>query len=748
MGLSSDEDNDDGSATPPRNKKAKASKTAHRAQKFRSEWKHNTKLFGDNVSAWLDSDADKFKARCKWCHSSFTANTSTIEKHAKTTKHTGEEEKRKSNLSIATFATRVEEPNLKQKIAVKRAEIKLAGCFAAHNISMKFMDHLTPVLKSAFPDSDILKGVEMKRTKCTGVITNVIGSVHKDDLTETLRKVKFSVLTDESTHFNCKTAAVAVRFFDKTVGPHGRIVSKFWDLSDVFPKGNFEAARQGANSDRLFHLLMGAFEKRNIPDENFVGFASDGASVMLGANNSVMTRLQERFPGIIIMRCVCHSLHLAGKDASKCLPRALEDLARNTHNFFKHSSKKVAQFAEFQQYLEVSEHKMLLLSLTRWLCLRENVDRILEQWEPLRLYLTEARFEDNTHATELLFQWLHDPVMKAYYLFLSWVLPKISTMNAYFQQSKVVVTNLHDKMAENYRELLQSFMKPIYLSVDSSGRTEPQPAGHALSPCKPLPRVSEQLKDPRISPQQAEEFKKRCKDYMVTLCNGIRSRFNFGDPLLRALPLLTPKVATKFDARPYSNSIAPFADLVPRAKPADPHTLQQLDDQWRRLPLDPDIPRDVLEEELVDVFWARIGKLTDSDGALRYGVLAGFVLAVLSLPHSNADVERIFSKITIMRNKLRNRLITRTVEGLCLASECVKGSSNCCESFEPSKKMMDSMTATVIYGSKKQSSDADKERGDGQGIGAGAGNVASAEADNDDEDVDDLWNDDEPWFTT
>lgn len=120
--------------------------------------------------------------------------------------------------------------------------------------------------------------------------------------------------------------------------------------------------------------------------------------------------------------------------------------------------------------------------------------------------------------------------------------------------------------------------------------------------------VSEQLKHPRITPVQIEDFRTRCRNYMVALCNGIRSRFDFGDPLLQALPILKPKTATSFDKRQYSNSILPFTEFVPRAKPSDPAKLQSLDDQWRRLPLDTDdIPRDILEEEEVDVFWSRVG---------------------------------------------------------------------------------------------------------------------------------------------
>lgn len=224
MGVSSDEENDgDGLSTPPRTKKPKT--TSKRQQKFRNEWRSDTKSFGKDVKAWLDSDpTSKYKARCKWCDATMTANKTTIQAHEASRKHSAEAEKRKSNLTIETFAAvNAEQTNLKHKIAVKRAEIKLAGCFAAHNIPFRFMDHLIPAIKSAIPDSSICKDMDMKRLKCTRVVTNVIGKGQKEDLTEILKTVKFSVLTDESTHFNVKTAAVAVRYRDKKLG---RIVTK------------------------------------------------------------------------------------------------------------------------------------------------------------------------------------------------------------------------------------------------------------------------------------------------------------------------------------------------------------------------------------------------------------------------------------------------------------------------------------------------------------------------------------------
>jgi hypothetical protein len=42
--------------------------------------------------------------------------------------------------------------------------------------------------------------------------------------------------------------------------------------------------------------------------------------------------------------------------------------------------------------------------------------------------------------------------------------------------------------------------------------------------------------------------------------------------------------------------------------------------------------------------------------------LAIYVLTILSLPHSNADNERVFSKVNLIKTKSRNRLIMKSIK--------------------------------------------------------------------------------------
>lgn len=111
----------------------------------------------------------------------------------------------------------------------------------------------------------------------------------------------------------------------------------------------------------------------------------------MGNYNSVASRFYTECPGIYVFKCICHSLHLCASEACKVLPRACEDIARNVYNEFKNSAKKIHKFREFQTFLDIKTHKILRPSQTRWLSLNAIVERMIEQWEALRLYFWNQR---------------------------------------------------------------------------------------------------------------------------------------------------------------------------------------------------------------------------------------------------------------------------------------------------------------------------------------------------------------------
>lgn len=81
-----------------------------------------------------------------------------------------------------------------------------------------------------------------------------------------------------------------------------------------------------------------------------------------------------------------------------------------------------------------------------------------------------------------------------------------------------------------------------------------------------------------------------------------------------------------------------------------------------------------------------------------YKQLCKFVLDILSLPHANADCERVFSTINGVKTKFRNRLSTSTISGVLHSKQFIKTiSNNNCVHFEPTKEMYKKMTHSMLF---------------------------------------------------
>jgi len=111
-----------------------------------------------------------------------------------------------------------------------------------------------------------------------------------------------------------------------------------------------------------------------------------------------------------------------------------------------------------------------------------------------------------------------------------------------------------------------------------------------------------------------------------------------------------------------------------------------------------DIPSDIKDHlDKPDIFWFKLSCLKQMNGEVPFLNISNFALGVLCLPHSNADCQRIFSKINLIKLKTRNRLNTDTIQGCIFASQEIKMNTNNCVDYHPTKKMINSMTSQNVY---------------------------------------------------
>ena len=88
---------------------------------------------------------------------------------------------------------------------------------------------------------------------------------------------------------------------------------------------------------------------------------------------------------------------------------------------------------------------------------------------------------------------------------------------------------------------------------------------------------------------------------------------------------------------------------------------------------------------------------TDASGEQCFMELALFALAMLSLPLSNADEERAFSPVNIIKSKLRNRMCNATLSGIMHVRYALKPKGICCKDFQPSDCMLRKFNESMYH---------------------------------------------------
>lgn len=261
--------------------------------------------------------------RCKICKCDINIGAGKVQlcKHSESLKHQKSIQKAEtssgSQQNIADmFAQSTNKISVEQK--AKEGIIRTAGFLAEHNLPMNLMEHFIDYLNAVCIDSEIAKKIKAGRTKITRVVKKVTGASQKAYLIELMKTNKFSLIADESTDNSCiKHLCLVAR-----MSIENKIEDHFLDLIPV-------VETTGA---ALFEIIINFFIKHNVPYKtNFIGFASDGASNMVGIRNSLVSRLQENIPGIFTVKCICHSFHLCASYACQKLPEEVEQLTREVN---------------------------------------------------------------------------------------------------------------------------------------------------------------------------------------------------------------------------------------------------------------------------------------------------------------------------------------------------------------------------------------------------------------------------------
>ena len=315
------------------------------------------------------------------------------------------------------------------------------------------------------------------------------------------------------------------------------------------------------------------------------------------------------------------------------------------------------------------------------------VSRILEQWSALELYFANAAQRDRLVSAENIANALKNPFFKMYFLFLDYVLPKFTNFNKLFQSEGSNLHCLSQELVSLYKSLLST---STYIRSQPLASIDPKSTAHML----PLNgmymghTLSSFLSKPEILAQKNEVigFLEHCQQFYIEAASQIQSRFPINDPVISSLVVLNPDALSSTQCSAIVDIAKKFPNIVPNSD------LQKLDDEWRTLSFT-EIPIPTGSSSYtVSRFWGLVATLKDGSGSKKFPTVGSLIKSLLSLPHSNADVERIFSQVTLIKTKHRNNLKTSTMDAILMT----KGSLPCdCVHYKPDLDMCKAMNSNM-----------------------------------------------------
>ncbi|CAI6365618.1 unnamed protein product [Macrosiphum euphorbiae] len=331
-------------------------------QKFREKWKNNVLL-----KDWIEEVEEKTLVKCKFCKSTMSARLADLSAHAHTKKHLKSSEpfscNRQNKLPFKAVSN-----DTKLKSATLEANMSL---FVNSHCAISSVDHLSELIKLCFKGNNVADYVQLHRTKCTGILRNIIFPYFKINLKEDIGSSVYSLLLDESTDISViKQLGVCIIYYSQS---KKSIVTTFLSLIEL-ESGTAVSVVKGVKECILMYDL-------NIL--NMQGIGCDNASVMVGQHSGVFTLLKKEVQHLVLVRCICHSVQLAVSAAvSNYLPDYLEFLLAETYNWFAHSTSRQLSYKTLFNNLNngIDPLKIVRVSSTRWLSIEVAVSRVLDQW--------------------------------------------------------------------------------------------------------------------------------------------------------------------------------------------------------------------------------------------------------------------------------------------------------------------------------------------------------------------------------
>lgn len=331
------------------------------------------------------------------------------------------------------------------------------------------------------------------------------------------------------------------------------------------------------------------------------------------------------------------------------------------------------------------------------------VQRTLQQWSALYAYFDKVSEDDHSARVARLDQHLKSPLTKLVLFLLEFALESMSKFNTAFQMSLPMLPALKTEVNRLLRILLGRFLKPEVLVRAKDDFTTINLADPSLQLAdedlsighKTWAYISEIEDD--LDRRAKKIFFNGARAFYTAIVSIVLKKFTFKDKVIDDVFILLPENQTKVTVATVFRLARRFPVAVPEENfdALETEVLDYVLAPSGELPLvQRDAEKPTNSTELCR-YWHNVGVMKSLEGTDRFPNLVGLAKCLLSLPHSNADTERVFSIVRKIVTDFRTRL--------CALVACKLNNDCDCFRLDPHKTLIDQAKGATMKYNKEHS---------------------------------------------
>ena len=206
--------------------------------------------------------------------------------------------------------------------------------------------------------------------------------------------------------------------------------------------------------------------------------------------------------------------------------------------------------------------------------------RVIEQWEPLKLFFTAQVFEEHSSTAERVLTALKSPFVKATFEFMNFVLDELTGLNRLFQSDSFKLHTLYPEVLRVIKMFAMNFIKRSSIKENQLHMLNVDDSSCWVSPELVYPGLGASETIKQLLPHQKESFLERCRDWYREAIKQLQQRIDLNSPVLKALPKLNPLAILAQTAEIFA--VAVLSNGLPSALLASLELLSSLIDSGDR----------------------------------------------------------------------------------------------------------------------------------------------------------------------